>query len=188
MNRRYPWIRRPCAPTPDRWSGVVLIRYAKTPRRRIEVVLLGALLLAACGRTDAPAPTGARRIASLYPASTEILFALGVGDRVIARSKWCDYPVAAQSLPALGDAVGPVDEFVSLTQNRRAARNLKVLQRPLDLRPRIRQRLAVLFGNQPRQVVHITTHALGKSKQQLTAPRHRRRAPGRERSTGGSDG
>ncbi|MEN8151011.1 MAG: ABC transporter substrate-binding protein, partial [Planctomycetota bacterium] len=89
-----------------------MIREAKTPRWRIEVVLLGAFLLAACGRADAPASPDARRIVSLYPAATEILFALGVGDRVIARSKWCDHPPEVTALPALGDAVGTSAERV----------------------------------------------------------------------------
>jgi iron complex transport system substrate-binding protein len=89
-----------------------LIRDAKPPRRRIEVVLLGAFLLAACGRADPPALTGARRIVSLYPAATEILFALGAGDRVVARSKWCDHPPEASALPILGDAVGTSAERV----------------------------------------------------------------------------
>ncbi|MEK7380468.1 MAG: cobalamin-binding protein, partial [Gemmatimonadota bacterium] len=34
----------------------------------------------------------ARRIVSLIPSSTEILFALGAGDRVVGRTRWCDYP------------------------------------------------------------------------------------------------
>jgi len=67
-------------------------------------------LLAACGRDDAPsrmrAESPARRIVSLYPAATEILFSIGAGDRVVARSRWCDYPPDVTVLPALGDATG----------------------------------------------------------------------------------
>jgi iron complex transport system substrate-binding protein len=39
------------------------------------------------------------RIVSLLPSATESLFALGLGDHVVARTHECDYPPAATSLP-----------------------------------------------------------------------------------------
>jgi iron complex transport system substrate-binding protein len=41
------------------------------------------------------------RIASLVPSATEMLFALGLGDSVVAVTHECDYPNAARSLPHL---------------------------------------------------------------------------------------
>lgn len=41
------------------------------------------------------------RIASLVPSATEMLFALGLGDRVVAVTHECDYPPQARSLPHL---------------------------------------------------------------------------------------
>jgi iron complex transport system substrate-binding protein len=41
------------------------------------------------------------RIASLVPSATEMLFALGLGDSVVAVTHECDYPPAARSLPQL---------------------------------------------------------------------------------------
>ena len=41
----------------------------------------------------------ARRIASLLSAATEMLFALGLGDRVVAVSHECDWPAEANRLP-----------------------------------------------------------------------------------------
>jgi iron complex transport system substrate-binding protein len=41
------------------------------------------------------------RIVSLVPHATELLFALGLGSEVIAVTHECDYPPAAQQLPAL---------------------------------------------------------------------------------------
>ena len=38
---------------------------------------------------------GARRICSLLPSATEIVFALGLGDRLVAVTHECDYPPAA---------------------------------------------------------------------------------------------
>jgi iron complex transport system substrate-binding protein len=37
----------------------------------------------------------ARRIVSLNPTTTELLFAIGAGDRVVGRTRWCDWPPAA---------------------------------------------------------------------------------------------
>jgi iron complex transport system substrate-binding protein len=39
------------------------------------------------------------RIASLLPSATEILFAIGAGDRVVATTHECDHPLAAHRLP-----------------------------------------------------------------------------------------
>ncbi|HEV7941697.1 MAG TPA: cobalamin-binding protein [Solirubrobacteraceae bacterium] len=41
------------------------------------------------------------RIASLVPHATELLFALGLGDQVVAVTHECDYPPAAAELPTL---------------------------------------------------------------------------------------
>ncbi len=51
--------------------------------------------------------TPATRIVSLIPATTELLFALGLGDRVVGRTTWCDYPAAARAVPSLGDGLQP---------------------------------------------------------------------------------
>jgi iron complex transport system substrate-binding protein len=47
------------------------------------------------------------RIASLVPSATEALFALGLGDRVIAVTHECDHPAEAQRLPRLTRSVIP---------------------------------------------------------------------------------
>jgi iron complex transport system substrate-binding protein len=47
------------------------------------------------------------RIASLVPSATEMLFALGLGDSVVAVTHECDYPPAAEGLPNLTTSVVP---------------------------------------------------------------------------------
>ena len=47
------------------------------------------------------------RIASLVPSATEMLYALGFGDRVVAVTHECDYPPEARSLPHLTRTVIP---------------------------------------------------------------------------------
>jgi iron complex transport system substrate-binding protein len=49
------------------------------------------------------------RIASLVPSATEMLFALGLGDDVVAVTHECDHPAAARSLPHLTRTVLPPD-------------------------------------------------------------------------------
>lgn len=90
------------------------------PRRTFVVALLGALTLAGCGHTRHPgapapaAPAGAgfpvtvhtaagpvtiparpRRIVSLSPTSTEMLYAVGAGSQVVAVDDQSDYPAQA---------------------------------------------------------------------------------------------
>src|SRR2546429_8308715 len=57
-----------------------------------------------------PYPTLSR---SLPPAVTELLFALGVGDRVVGRTTWCDYPPPARLVPSVGDGLNPNLEAVA---------------------------------------------------------------------------
>jgi iron complex transport system substrate-binding protein len=46
--------------------------------------------------------TEPRRIVSLAPANTEILFALGLGDRVVGVTDFCNYPAEAAEKPKMG--------------------------------------------------------------------------------------
>ena len=46
-----------------------------------------------------------QRIISLKPNITEILFALGVGERVIGVTTWCDWPPEAKKLPKVADYI-----------------------------------------------------------------------------------
>jgi iron complex transport system substrate-binding protein len=49
------------------------------------------------------------RIVSLVPSATEILFALGLGDDVVAVTHECDYPPAARALPQVTRDALPAD-------------------------------------------------------------------------------
>lgn len=60
-------------------------------------------------RLDHPA----KRVVSLIPASTELLFALGAGPQVVGRTRWCDYPAAAEAVTSVGDGIQPNLEAVA---------------------------------------------------------------------------
>ena len=52
------------------------------------------------------------RIVSLAPSITEILFALGVGDRVVGVSTYCDYPPQVARIDRIGTFLSPNIELI----------------------------------------------------------------------------
>jgi iron complex transport system substrate-binding protein len=52
------------------------------------------------------------RIVSMAPNVTEILFALGLGDRVAGVTRFCDYPPEARSIRRIGGLVDPNIEII----------------------------------------------------------------------------
>ena len=82
-------------------------------RTVVRCAAVAAVLCGAC----APARPGrvgvATRIVSLSPAFTELLFAIGAGDRVVGRTRWGDYPPAASAVPSVGDGLAPNVEAVA---------------------------------------------------------------------------
>jgi iron complex transport system substrate-binding protein len=59
-----------------------------------------------------PVGLAARRIASLNPTTTELLFAMGEGGRLVGRTHWDNYPPAAEAVPDLGNGLRPNIEAV----------------------------------------------------------------------------
>jgi len=56
----------------------------------------------------------AARVVSIAPANTEIAFAIGAGDKLVAGTTYDDYPAQAKSLPKIGDFQSPsVEKIVS---------------------------------------------------------------------------
>jgi iron complex transport system substrate-binding protein len=101
----------------------------------VVVVAALALLAAACGgstsasTTSSPGAAGpitvtddsghqvtltapAQRVVSLAPANTEIAYAIGAGDKMVAGTVYDDYPAAAKKLPKVGDFANPSVEKI----------------------------------------------------------------------------
>ncbi len=81
-------------------------------------LLLLAVLSVACAPSpkQAPVERAPQRMVSLTPAITETLFALGLGDRVVGVTRFCDYPPEAQTKPQVGGYADPdVEAVVALS-------------------------------------------------------------------------
>jgi iron complex transport system substrate-binding protein len=73
-------------------------------RRRLLALLFAAILGVA-------APP--QRIVSTTPSITELLYALGLGDRVVGVTRFCRYPPEAQQKPKIGDYINPNLEAIA---------------------------------------------------------------------------
>ena len=87
-----------------------------------------AIILSGCISPDARPPAGRqprddfgsvidvrripRRIVSLNPTTTEVLFAIGAANRVVGRSQWDVFPASAKRVPSLGQALRPNVEAI----------------------------------------------------------------------------
>ena len=57
--------------------------------------------------------TARRAIVSLAPANTEIAYAIGAGDKMVAGTSYDDYPEEAKALPKIGDFANPNVEKIA---------------------------------------------------------------------------
>src|SRR5262249_61128445 len=73
----------------------------------VPMRLLTAMLALAAALAAEP-----RRIVSTAPSITEILFSLGLGDRVVGVSRYCHYPPEAASRPHIGTYLQPNIEAI----------------------------------------------------------------------------
>ncbi len=72
------------------------------------------LFVSACGGVDSPppAPGPPARVVSLAPSVTEIVYALGEGDRLVGVCGQCNYPEAVNRLPRVGGFLTPSVEAI----------------------------------------------------------------------------
>jgi iron complex transport system substrate-binding protein len=60
-------------------------------------------------------PARPQRIITLAPSLTEIVYALGAGDRLVGNTTFCDYPAEAKKVEKVGDTLQPnVEKIIAL--------------------------------------------------------------------------
>lgn len=71
------------------------------------ILCAGANLCFAAGKkTKKASPKSDIRIVSLGPSATEVIFAIGAQDLLVARTDLCDYPPEAKNIPSVGGFAG----------------------------------------------------------------------------------
>jgi iron complex transport system substrate-binding protein len=85
---------------------------SRRAHKAAAVALVLAAVLAACRETPVHDEGAARRIVSLSPAATEILFALDAGDRLVGVCSFCDHPPAVAAIPRIGSFTTPSVEAI----------------------------------------------------------------------------
>jgi iron complex transport system substrate-binding protein len=76
-------------------------------RQKVAVVSAAILAVALCGAAAGAVQRAPSRVISLVPAVTEMLFAIGAGDAVIAVSSYDTFPPEVKSRPKVGALVDP---------------------------------------------------------------------------------
>jgi len=83
------------------------------------LVFLGRVDPQGRGTVEEPSPEAGvepQRIVSLSPSVTEVLFALGLGDRVVGVSRYCRYPPEARTKAQVGGYLDPSYEAILALQ------------------------------------------------------------------------
>lgn len=98
----------------------------------------------------------ARRIVSLAPHATELLYGAGAGDRLVAVAQYSDYPEAAKRLPRIGGSAGlDLERIVAyrpdLVVGWASGNPARTIERLRDLG-------LTVFLSEPRQVHDIATN------------------------------
>lgn len=84
--------------------------------KKMKRILISVLLVLICSIGGPTFAEGPRRIISLSPATTEVLFALGLGERIVGVTSFCDHPPEARKKAKVGGMSNPsLESIVALT-------------------------------------------------------------------------
>jgi len=75
-----------------------------------------------------------KRLVSLTPGATEMLFAVGAGPRVVGDTTWCNYPPAARNVPKIGDLTPNYERIVAAHPDLVIVDNVAITTAPARLK------------------------------------------------------
>lgn len=166
-----------------------------SPTLSRRACLLAAAFALSCRSSNPSRPGDGQRIVSLTPNTTETVYALGAGNRMVGRSRYCDYPAEVHQLPSVGGYVDPSLEAILALQptlvidargpigrslvDKLEAREIQCFFPPTES---VEQILAMISGlaehlDTPQAAIHLTTsirerlHHLQLQVQPLSSPR-----------------
>ena len=139
---------------------------AAPPAATLAILLSTTLLILACGSTKMAPGTPREfideigrkvkvrrnpgRLISLAPSITETLYALGLGDRVVGVTSFCDYPPEARTKESIGDTLKPnIEKIISLRPDVVIASTASQLEQPVR---RLDELGIPVFVSNPRDV------------------------------------
>jgi iron complex transport system substrate-binding protein len=103
-------------------------------------------------------PQPARRVVSLAPHVTEMLFAAGGGDRIVGAVNYSDYPPAARNIPRIGDnRQVDIERLVSLKPDLLVVWRHNASQRQME---QLRKLGIPLFYSEPHKLADIPEELL----------------------------
>ena len=98
----------------------------------------------------------ARRVVSLAPSATEILFAVGLDSEIVGVTTFCDYPPAAKAKPKIGSSIQNLEAIIGLKPDLVLAVKSEIV-RP-DILAKLEQLKIPIFILSPKTIEDILGH------------------------------
>jgi iron complex transport system substrate-binding protein len=121
-----------------------------------------------------PAPP--RRIVSLVPSATELIFALGGEGRLVGVTDFCDWPAAARQKPSVGGMVAPsLESIVALRPDLVIATDSGNRQETFEQLGRLGIPVYLVHANSLSQMMEVTARLGDLTERQAAVPALTRR-------------
>lgn len=103
-----------------------------------------------------------KRIVSVAPNITEIIFALGKGDELVGRTDYCDYPAAAKKITSIGSLQQPNIEKIAELKPDIVIASTHFSKESLQKLEELNIKVAVLYGSENFEGAYDTISKIGQ--------------------------
>jgi len=101
---------------PTFFVGCILQFLSIMKRNLFSIFFIALIIPVCCLQSTIFADTNSFKIIAFSPAITEIIFALGAGNDIIAVSDFCNYPPEAKTKPKIGGFINPSYEQILMAK------------------------------------------------------------------------